>query len=95
MSYIPPTPAEARTLIRALGLTGREVGELLAVSPRTVRRWQSESNDYTPMPYACLALLVGRALRPMYSNEPNVDWRLVFPPDQWRMALTRIEEEMT
>lgn len=86
--YIPPTPTEARALIRALGLTGREVGELLAVSPRTVRRWQSESRDYVAMPYACLVLLIDTYKRGESSG-------IVLPPDQWRGALTRIEEEMT
>ena len=57
-NWTPPRGPEVREVIRQLGMTGSQVGDLLGLSSkgggRQVRRWISEES---PIPYAAWALL--------------------------------------
>lgn len=56
----PPTPNEIKLILSKAGnLTGRDAGDLVGVTPRTVRRWIGEPDK--PIPYACWAILVEKA----------------------------------
>jgi transcriptional regulator with XRE-family HTH domain len=58
--YTPPTGAEARALLKALGLTGAAAGNLVGVDSRTVRRW---TGGERAMPFASLYTILSRQAR--------------------------------
>ena len=73
-AYTPPTGAEARALLKALGLTGAAAGALVGVDSRTVRRW---TGGERPMPFASLYTLCGRQAR------------INVAPEHWREQVGR------
>lgn len=72
--YTPPTGAEARALLRALGLTGAAAGNLVGVDSRTVRRW---TGGERPMPFASLYTILSRQAQ------------LTVTPEHWRDEATK------
>lgn len=75
--YTPPTGAEARALLKALGLTGAAAGNLVGVDSRTVRRW---AGGERPMPFASLYTILSRQAR------------LEVTPEHWRREVQPILE---
>jgi len=69
VTYLPPTGAELRALLRRWELTGAVAAELVGCHPRTVRKW---AGDERPMPFAALYTLTGR--HKGLSIRPD-DWR--------------------
>ncbi len=62
-TYEPPTPEEVREAIRRAGYTGAQVGALLGVTGRTVRKWVGGERA---IPYSAWRLLLvetGQAVR--------------------------------
>lgn len=74
MTYLPPTGAELRALLRRWELTGAAAAAIVHCHPRTVRKWTGEERA---MPYAALYTLAARhagvQIRPG-------DWRFVLLP---------------
>lgn len=60
--YTAPTPAEIRTMIHRLDMSGAAVANFVGVSSsRTVRKWQAEDAlNQASIPYAAWRLLVER-----------------------------------
>jgi len=52
------TPAQFKEARHKLGLTGTQLAKILAVSPRTVRKWEAvdKSTSRKPNPGACLIM---------------------------------------
>ena len=62
-TWVPPSPADVRTLIERAGLSQQEVGRRLGVGGRRVRSWVAYTNPQ-PMRYCewlALGLLVSQA----------------------------------
>ena len=76
--YIPPTGAEARALLKGLGLTGAAAGNLAGVDSRTVRRW---TGGERPMPFASLYTILSRQAR------------LTVTPERWRDQLGGVVDQ--
>ena len=58
--YQDPTANDVRTLKDISGKTGRELGEIAGVEPRTFRKWTAPetANQKTKIPYAAWRLLL-------------------------------------
>lgn len=54
-NYATPAPEEIRTAISSLAMTGSEVGRLLGVTGRTIRKWTGGERE---IPYAAWRLLL-------------------------------------
>ena len=50
------TPIEFKVAREKLNLTQAELGNILNVNPRTVRRWEQEDGTRPPNPIACRVL---------------------------------------
>lgn len=74
MTYLPPTGAELRALLRRWELTGAAAAELVQVHPRTIRKWVGDERG---MPYAALYTLAAR--HACAQIRPD-DWRSVLLP---------------
>ena len=62
-SYEPPEPDDIRAILREAGLTGSQVGRLVGVDGRTVRKWTGGERR---IPYSAWRLLLvecGKALK--------------------------------
>lgn len=46
------TPQEFKDARNALGLSARQLGGILGVNPRTIRRWEDARGDRPPNPIA-------------------------------------------
>lgn len=58
-SWVPPKPEQIKTACNMAGLSsGSEIGGLVGVSPRTVRKWFGDSERIT---YAAWALICAEA----------------------------------
>lgn len=68
-SYLPPTGAELRALLRRWELTGAAAAELVHCHPRTVRKWAGAERG---MPFAALYTLAARHAGAQIRPE---DWR--------------------
>lgn len=55
-AYRSPSPAEITTAIRLTGLSSAEVGKIIGVDPRNVRRYKS--GQIKVMPYAVWRILI-------------------------------------
>jgi len=51
------TPQEFRNARQSLGLSQSELGRMLGVNPRTVRKWEHDNGTRPPNPIACRVLL--------------------------------------
>lgn len=60
LNYQSPTAEDVRTLKDISEKTGRELGELVGVEPRTFRKWTApeSANQKTKIPYAAWRLLL-------------------------------------
>lgn len=70
--YRNPTPTDVRALMRSSGLTGSQVGDIVGVDGRTVRKWTGGERS---MPYSAWRLLlleVGTIEAPTSARESSV-----------------------
>jgi len=51
------TPQEFKEARRQLGLSQAELGKILNVNPRTIRKWEHDDGTRPPNPIACQVLL--------------------------------------
>lgn len=51
------TPKEFRDARQSLGLSQSELGRVLGVNPRTVRKWEHDNGTRPPNPIACRVVL--------------------------------------
>ena len=58
--YCQPDWMDIRAVVQLTGLTGSQLGRLVGVEPRGVRKWMSppETSNHTSMPYAAWRLLL-------------------------------------
>jgi hypothetical protein len=58
--YTQPLWTDIRAVVECLGLSGSQIGTLLGVNSRTVRRWTSppDNQNSLPIPYAAWRLLL-------------------------------------
>ena len=68
--YRPPSPEDVRFVIKSLNLTGSQIGVIMGVDSRTVRKWVSPISASTrcKIPYSAwrLLLIYGRFVSNQY-----------------------------